>query len=364
MTDGDLIPALPFAGRPEISEQIVLSYHKAWDARPVPGRNPCPQPVSLERRHLQLIKDKPYVVADKSDGIRMCLFLTRVEGKEYSVLINRMLTIFQIAVCASSKCFNGSLFDGELLWTVGTDGVASQTYLVFDVVSWRGDNGAIGLAQLPKRLELIRHCFDFGGDEVSGAEAAHKCAKSGKVVCGGNAHGLAFRPKKCYSLEMLPTLLRQMPHLSYVTDGIILTPINDPVTTGTNERQFKLKWSQTLDFQVIAATRQLLLGVGAGGHDERLDITHCPYLKLEPDDLFWEKFALSVLPSDCPVNTIVEASLKEDETGTILLTYLTIRRDKTHPNSIRTAQRTLISVKEDLNADDLLAIFDPRNPAR
>lgn len=358
-TEEQLVPAPPFGGRPEVAAEIVASFQLAWGARAIPGRNPCPQPVSLERKHLSQLKEKPYVVADKSDGVRFCLFLTRAgDNKEYSVLVDRKLSLYQVPVAASRKCFEGSLFDGELLWTTGSDGHASQTYLIFDAVSWRGDR-KISSEPLPRRLELIRKVFDLGGEEVAGAGAAHSCAKQGKIVCGGNAHGLAFRPKQCFPLDMLPTLLRQMSHLSYITDGLILTPLEDAVHTGTHEGLFKLKWSQTLDFQVRTATRQLLLGAGNGAPEERLDLAFFPELKLQPDRVFWEELRLAMQPSDCPVSSIAEVTLRL-EAGEVLLSFHSVRRDKSHPNSIATAKRTIISACEALGVNDLLGLGSMR----
>jgi len=347
-TADDLVPSAPLTG-PAV-EEIVAAYHAAWGAKAVRGRNPAPQPVSLERRHLPLLREAAYVAADKSDGVRMCLFLTRASGREHAVLVDRKLSLYQVSVAASRRCFDGSLFDGELLWTTAPDGSRWQTYLVFDAVSWRGDDGAIGREPLTRRLELIRHTFDLGSEEIVGADAAQAKAKEGKVICGGNAHGLAFRPKQCFSLDILPTLLRQLPNLPYKSDGLVLTPVNEPVRTGTHETTFKLKWRHTLDLQANSATRQLFLGAGGAAHDERLDIEETG-LGLSADAGYWEALHAALGPTDSPIGTIVESELLPDGG----LRFVTIRRDKTHPNSLRTAERTLGSVAEKLGTAELLA---------
>jgi hypothetical protein len=346
-TADDLVPSAPLTGL--VVEEIVTAYHAAWGVKAVRGRNPAPQPVSLERRHLPLLREAPYVVADKSDGVRMCLFLTRASGREHAVLVDRKLSIYQVPVAASRRCFDGSLFDGELLWTTSPDGSRWQTYLVFDAVSWRGD-GAIGREPLTHRLELIRHTFDLGSEEIVGADAAQVKAKEGKVICGGNAHGLAFRPKQCFSLDMLPTLLRLLPNLPYKSDGLVLTPMDEPVCTGTHETTFKLKWRHTLDLQANSATRQLFLGAGGTAHNERLDLAETD-LGLSADTHYWEALRAALGPADSPVGAIVESELLSDGG----LRFVTIRRDKTHPNSLRTVERTLGSVVENLGPDELLA---------
>jgi hypothetical protein len=346
----DLAPSVPLPGG-AVADELVAAYHAAWGAKAVPGRNPAPQPVSLERRHLPLLKEAAYVAADKSDGVRMCLFLSRAAGREHAVLVDRKLTLYQVPVAASRRCFDGSLFDGELLWTTAPDGSRWQTFLVFDAVAWRGDGGAIGCEPLTRRLELIRHTFDLGCEEIVGADAAQAKAKEGKVICGGNAHGLAFRPKQCFSLEMLPTLLRQLPHLPYRSDGIVLTPVDEPVRTGTHETTFKLKWRHTLDLQVNLATRQVFLGAGGVAHNERLSL-EAAELGLRMASGFWEALRGALAPSDSPVGMIVECEV--DPTGQTL-GFLGVRRDKTHPNSLRTAERTLRSLKEGLGPEELMA---------
>jgi len=343
-----LLPSsAPLTG--EVAEELAAAYHAAWGAKVVPGRNPAPQPVSLERRHLELLKANAYVGADKSDGVRMCLFLARACGREHAVLVDRKLSLYQVPVAASRRCFDGSLFDGELLWTTGPDGTRWQTFLVFDAVAWRGDGGAIGREALTRRLELIRHTFDLGAEEIVGAEAAQAKAKEGKIVCGGNAHGLSFRPKQCFSLEMLPTLLRQLPLLPYQCDGLVLTPVNEPVRTGTHETTFKLKWRHTLDLQANPATRQLLLGAGGVAHNERIDLG-ASGLPLTLADSFWTDLRGALCSYDSPVCVVAECLLQPGGE----LSFLSVRRDKIHPNSLRTAERTLRSAAENIGPEELL----------
>ena len=336
-----------------LAEEITASYHTAWGVKAVPGRNPAPQPVSLERRHLPLLREHAYIIADKSDGVRMCLFLTRTaDGRDHAVLVDRKLSLYQVHVAALRRCFDGSLFDGELMWTTGPDGTHWQTFLVFDAVAWRGDNGEIGQQPLTKRLELIRHTFDLGSEEIIGADAAQIKAKEGKIICGGNAHGLSFRPKQCFPLEMLPTLLRHIQHLPYQSDGLVLTPVDEPVRTGTHETTFKVKWKHTLDLQANPTTKQLLLGAGGIAHNERMDLLNVGLPEtVVPSATFWADLKDNLVTSDSPVSVIVECSLAQTSGQ---LGFVAIRRDKSHPNSMRTAERTLRSMMDNIGSEELL----------
>lgn len=347
-----LVPSsTPLTG--PLAEELVAAYHTTWGVKAVAGRNPAPQPVSLERRHLPLLRDQAYIVADKSDGVRMCLFLSRTgNSREHAVLVDRKLTLYQVPVAATRRFFDGSLFDGELLWTTGADGLRWQTFLVFDVVAIRGDKGLIGKEPLTRRLEVIRRTFDLGSEEIAGAEAAQVKAKEGKIVCGGNTHGLSFRPKQCFGLEMLPTLLRQLQHLPYQSDGIILTPVDEPVRTGTHETTFKYKWKQTIDLQVNVTSRQLLLGAGGVAHNERIDLSNAGLSRtLQISSSFWFDLRDHMCSSDSPVSVIVECVLTQD--GELI--FAAVRRDKAHPNSIRTVERTLKSLEDNMQPEELLS---------
>lgn len=355
----DLCPGSPFHHPSDVLE-ILERYHDSWGARFVPHRNPCPQPISLERKHFDTLRSNQYVVADKSDGVRYALFLTRVGGREQSVLIDRKLEVFQCPVAACKKCFNGSLFDGELLWIDGPNGSRCQTLLIFDVSLWRGD---ANVAQRPlhARLELIRKVFGLEG-KVTNTEAAQAAAKMGKVVCGGNAHGLSFQPKQCMPLDMLDTLLRHMKGLPYRSDGLLLTPVEEPIRSGTHETMFKLKWRHTIDLEVNVASGEILFGLGgvktANGRSPIQNLG----IKIGPR--FLDDLRAALRPSDGLIGTIVECELDLSRT----ISFFDIRRDKRHPNSQRTIERTLINVQEAITAEELLTEvalpFGRRQPPR
>lgn len=353
-----LLPApAPLTG--PIARELVARYLEMWGTATgnageasFGSRNPAPQPVSLERSHLALLKERQYVVADKSDGVRMCLFLTRVSsGREHAVLVDRKLSVYQVPVAAVSRCFDGSLFDGELVWSSS----GSHMFLVFDAVAWRGDVASVAHEPLPRRLELVRRVFDLGADEVIGADAASVKAKEGKVVCGGNAHGLSFRPKSCFPLEMLPTLLRQLPTTPYRVDGLILTPVDDPVRCGRHPFMYKFKWNHTLDLQANCATRELCVGAGAARPSERVPLPEG--LCAAPD--FWSALQDIMKPGDSPINLIVECSLEQqqEQPSTVFLQLEAIRRDKSHPNSLFTVTRTLQSFEDHLTLEELKVIL-------
>ena len=342
-------PGVVYAG--EFAAQCAQSYFALWGLPHLPKRNPCAQPVSLERKHIPLLLAGDYVVADKSDGVRYTLYLCREGGRNFSFLIDRKLSFYQIPVAASKRAFAGSIFDGELVWSLTPQGTRSQLFLVFDVVAYRG-SAAIQQESLHKRLETIRSAFDLSGRPVVSPECAAALAKEGKIICGGNSHGLSFRPKPCFPMDQLDTLLRQIPSLPYATDGLVFTPVDQPLCAGTAERTFKLKASHTVDLEVRGG--DLLLGQGGSPETavQRVSLATLGIPFRRDAALQAEIDALAVGPDQAPVILECALSLKEKDAE---LSYIGRRTDKVHPNVVRTVLSTLTNLREDIKPQELCA---------
>lgn len=340
------LPGSLYVG-PDVSKCIQM-YCSMWGVPHLPKRNPCSQPVSLERKHLDLIAKGNYVVADKSDGIRYTLFLCKVGEQHYSFLVDRKLDMYQIPVAASKRMFAGSIFDGELVWIQGVNGAYMQLFLVFDVVAYKG-SADIKQENLHRRLAVIREAFDLSGHVISSPRGAARCAKEGKIICGGNAYGLSFRPKLCFPLDQLDTLLRQMETLPYSTDGLIFTAVNAPNCSGTAEHTFKLKNRHMVDLQLQGSS--LLLG--QGGHSDtamhRVTLESVGIdLKLSPSMLQ----LLSQSSKEEHVTKIVECELLQVD-GELHLEFVGVRTDKVHPNTVRTMLSTITNLRENIQAHEL-----------
>jgi len=327
-----------------LASELLESYHRYWEATPYADRNPASQPISLERDHFPLLKQQDYVVSDKSDGLRFVLYLSQVGGQEIAVMIDRKLKMYQVPVAAARSNFKGSIFDGELVSIRG-----AHAFLVFDVVAYKGSN-AISKKPLTKRLELIRAVFDIDGSAVvSSPEAAAEQAKAGKIVCGGSTHGLSFRPKPCFQLQQLDTLLRRLPLLPYAVDGLIFTPVDDPVRLGGHETMFKLKWNHSIDVEV-GLSGELLVGIGGA---PTTAVLRTPLSSLSVPFHLEEKLQVS-LPQ--LIGRILELSLVEKD-GSLLLALLCQRPDKMHPNSASTVLRTIKNIRENITTQELLQLF-------
>lgn len=330
----------------EAEAEILRDYHEWWGRTHFEGRNPAPQPSSLERQHFPLLLQNDYMVADKSDGARFVLFLTRAAGREVAVLVDRKLKLFQIPVAASKSFFAGSMFDGELV-----DANGFHVFLVFDAVAVKGVY--VGEESLLSRLALVRNTFDLEGSPTQSAEQAAALAKRGKVVCGGSAHGLSFRPKPCYVMRQLDTLLRQMPTLPYAVDGLVFTPVHAAICTGTHATAFKFKWKHTIDVEVASDGEFL---VGKGGAPETA-VQRMPLASLGAVFRLDDELKLRIVSGAASARgAVLELLLTLLPDGEVRLSLLRLRSDKVHPNSAAVVLRTLVNLNEGISTDELLEL--------
>lgn len=341
-------PGIPYTG--EHLAACLEMYCRLWEVPLLQKRNPCAQPVSLERKHIPLIQRGDYVVADKSDGVRYTLFLCSCKGRHYSFLVDRKLSFYQIPVAAGKRAFAGSIFDGELVWATSSHPQKSQLFLVFDVVAFKG-SPQVRKENLHKRLEVIRGAFDLNGVSVSSPSEAAALAKEGKIVCGGNAHGLSFRPKPCFPMDQIDTLLRQLPLLPYATDGLMFTPVQTPVAIGTAENTFKLKDVHTVDIEVKGT--ELLIGQGGPPETAVLRVNFSTAgIALKPSATFWAE--IEAVRGDAVEmdSMIVECLVLLTDEGP-KMDFIARRLDKAHPNTVRTVIATLLNLRENIQPHEL-----------
>ncbi|AGO85885.2 mRNA capping enzyme, catalytic domain containing protein [Pandoravirus salinus] len=268
--------------------------------QPLHRRNPGPNPISVSLAVLRDLNPDEYVVAEKTDGVRYALLLCGDEaGRPMAVMIDRAGRKFEVAVRAAARFFGGTgtLLDGELAWERGAPqamdgapqvprltvghlvGVAEDdapedsperqdegggattaasdnesttattappdtlVYWAFDAVCVAGVSQRD--ADYETRIELVQRLLQ-GRDADELIEAAP----------GANAHGLDFRPKPCVAARLVDSVWSgDAPRLRHGSDGLVLTPLRDPIRTGTHWRQFKWKCKHTFDLQLRGRRR-------------------------------------------------------------------------------------------------------------
>lgn len=258
-----------------------------WDSNNI-DRFPGPQPVSIERKHISLLSHNEYVVCEKTDGVRHFLVcFTDSQNRKICALVNRSFefSLYPLTVPRDT------LLDGELL---------GGTFIVHDAVCVRGED--VRSKNLLERLSRAREI-------VKGILPISK---------------LVVKCKPMLSYRDMGKLT-----LGEHTDGVIFTPVNEPIRMGTHRTLFKWKPLEkiTIDFYLkngnfcIQHESKMLVVQKRHEHREKEGIYECSY-----DGDTWE-----------PV-------LK--------------RTDKSHPNNKRTYERTLINLKENIQFCELVPVHE------
>lgn len=273
--------------------KVRLFVQQVWGSTD-PSRFPGPQPVSIERRHFPLLKKQPYLVCEKTDGVRHLLLSTE-DG--LVVLVNRAFSIDTVKI----RIPRDTLLDGELV----TSKNGKNLFMVYDAVRIKGED----LRDQPLNLRL---------------EKARAVAKG--IIKTAQAP-FELRVKTMWNLgDPIPDLNS----FEYATDGLVLTPVNEPIRMGTHETMFKWKPHEriTVDFQ-IKNGRDLFV-------QDRGDLFKEATLHMRNER------------KDLRDGTIVECGY-----GELGWFVEKIRTDKTHSNNRRTYFRTCINLREAIQLSEL-----------
>jgi hypothetical protein len=117
----------------------------------------------------------------------------------------------------------------------------------------------------------------------------------------------------------------------YETDGIVFTPVNEPIRMGTHETMFKWKPHEriTIDFQL------------KNGKELFVQDRGIPYKEAE----LWKNV-------DIPDNSIVECGY-----GKRGFFVVKVRTDKTHANNRRTYFRTMCNLRENIQLSEFTGLY-------
>lgn len=259
-----------------------------------PDRFPGPQPVSIERRHFPLLKNQPYAVCEKTDGVRHLL----VSMNEGVFLVNRAFKIDTVKI----RIPKGTILDGELV-TLRTGKIA---FMVYDSVIIKNES----MINLNLKLRL---------DKANG------------IVKGIIKTATAPFEIKVKTMWDLGDPIPDLNSFDYETDGIVFTPVNEPIRMGTHETMFKWKPREriTIDFQL------------KNGNELFIQDRGIPYKEAE-----------LLRKVDIPDNSIVECGY-----GTTGFYVVKIRTDKTHANNRRTYFRTICNLREDIQLSEFMGLY-------
>ena len=253
--------------------------------------------MSIERRHFCLLRRQPYLVSEKTDGVRHLLVST-TEG--LVALVNRAFLVEPVKI----RVPKDTLLDGELVKTR----TGKMLFVVYDAVRVKGEN--LMHAPLTERLEKARGVLK-GIIKTAGAP-------------------FEIRVKAMADLKDFKSF-PDLNSFEYETDGLVFTPVNEPIRMGTHETMFKWKPREriTIDFCL------------QNGHELFVQDRGEPYKEAE-------LHTRNQRP-DLPDGTIVECGY-----GDLGWFVEKIRTDKTHANNRRTYFRTLVNLRENIQLSEFV----------
>lgn len=257
-----------------------------------------PQPISIERKHLSVLKND-YYASFKADGIRFCFVCLKYQNKNLCLFFDRKLDVYQLRMHVPREFFKGTLVDGEIITHNG------KTYFLgFDCMMVSGKN----TSDLSFRERL---------DHVD-------------VVCKSvSSDFFNFKTKLFKNLTEFTDEDGEFP-----SDGYIFMPNNEPIKFGTHNTFFKLKagLDNTVDFVIDEKHKLCLIKSGTLTKTmNKIDYSLISKEQIIPNSVYECKFA-----------------------GDKLWLPMSQRTDKTSPNSYYVYQRTLVNIKENISMSEIL----------
>jgi len=316
--------------------QLIL---KCWRLPRHMRHFPASSPVSIERKHFDLLQTEDFLVSLKTDGVRHVLLLTMRPNTStpISIFVDRTLGMYEVELWASEHYFaNTTLFDGELVAT--RDGV--DHFVIFDAVQI-------------SNVVLIDRCYRERLRQISSSvlsvdvmyadeQLEHMLAAEDGIVAHNNKT-LLLVVKQCLPKQHIDRVWISQGGVNHDNDGLVFTRNDATVETGTASHIFKWKPTHSVDIRIVQEDAQLLMWAHENDCDGEVAL----------DDRYLFRKGIAFEP-----NTVVECTVTCGEKVT--LEPLRRRPDKTAPNTMRTIEATVRNVGENISIDELIALLQNR----
>ena len=276
------------------------------------GIFPGSQPISIEYRHFDILKSSPYVVCEKTDGVRFMMLAFLFDNKKKTIFVNRALEMFDCPLNFRKLVYDGTIVEGEMY---------GDTFMMYD---------------------MLMSCGKVIGDQDFLTRLDHM-EKFKKMLMSLKYDPVKLALKTFHLMSDFEEFMdKYLPTVQQEIDGLIFTPINDTVKTGTHETMFKWKPrdKNTIDFQLKRR-----------GDVWRLHVQERGKLVFESElrDEWVPLKAREWLKEDA----IIECQYMFQDSP-MWWKPVALRSDKTFPNSRRTFYRTLVNIREDIAMVDFL----------
>ncbi|KAI8483746.1 hypothetical protein Bbelb_385380 [Branchiostoma belcheri] len=323
--------------------QQKVQHMCGWRGQGFPGA----QPVSMDRRNLSFLAQKPYKVSWKADGVRLMLL---IDGPQQVYLVDRDNTVFhapQLTFPRRKEPDNhiaNTLLDGEMI----IDKVAGKDrprYLAYDIIKFEGQ--PVGECDFSRRLLCIRKEIEETRDSKAQAGALDKSREPFSV-----------RHKPFWDITMSPKLLDGSfsSQVSHEVDGLIFQPAGPKDKYVGGRCDDILKWKpptlNTIDFKLqirkeggegmLVETKGFLY---VGGFDQPIaqmkvtkdlkkydsKIIECKFDGVTKQWVFLRERTDKSFPNSYTTAVAVFESIQNPVTKEILFEFITKSRFQQHP---------------------------------
>lgn len=304
--DATLWKVAPQSG---LRTHILNFLHTTWGTT---NQNffPGPQPCSIERKNFPTLKKNRYVVCEKTDGERHVMVATMFEDKKMCVIVNRTQDMYLVPINILRSMYGGTILDGELVKTKE----GRWLYMVYDCLATEGNSCT--------QKEFIDRLLD-----------AEKFITGMKKL---KTDPFGIDMKTFWKLSEFSQFYNTLGSFPYDLDGIVFTPMDEPVRSGTHETMFKWKPRDlnTIDFLFQRRGKKWGLFVQEKGK------------------LFFEsELEDHQVLEGTKDGDVVECQFQHGDTPR-WWRPLKFRRDKTYPNNRRTFYRTLTNIAENIDVEE------------
>lgn len=283
---------------------------------------PAPQPVSIEKKDFEKLQKYKYYTSVKLDGVRFLMFFIKDKNNiNQCIIVNRALNYYIIKINAEENLYNGTLLDGEIIFNNTNN---NWDFIVHDALILCGNK--INKNTFITRINDTKYCLE-------------------SFINYNEDSTLNISVKEFYEFDNFEYFIKNIYNNSTNNDGIIFMPNNLPVISGTQYSMLKWKPKDKHTFDFLL--REDNIGLKAFiFHMTKLELFANIHNKTEEGKRFIDKvYSLENYKDEC----IVECSFNIEKNN---FDPLLIRTDKTHPNSLRTVERTLFNIKENIELHD------------
>jgi len=312
LTDGSLLNALQQKTNNLYHQTDNIEYNK------FPG---C-QPVSIERKHINMLTETTYLVCEKTDGVRYLFVCLKHNDINYCFLYSRKSDIYLLNFSLNKSNFDNTILDGEIIKNETDD---KSYFVVFDSIIVNNIN--LHNKTYKERLEHI----NLVTDTYLKKDTDHFEIKKKHIIN--------------YSPYTFHEYIKSLLNLNYKTDGFIFTPNNDSIKTGTHNTMFKFKkqYDNSVDF-IIKYENNMF----------RIYIQN----RLLYNNYIWFDHNVFEIEEEIKKNKqcVVECKLYSQEGINNLWYPVLIRTDKHHSNSFFCYKKTLLNIKENITIEEFYSI--------